>query len=79
MVRERTGVGLDGVLLYYWGGGDGGLTWLSVRVGRVESLEWRAGVFLDEDHCVAAFVAGGYLYSCALCLDVQGHDHTWLC
>lgn len=53
------------------------LTGLRVRVCRVEPLEWGTRVGLHKDHCVAAFVTGGYLYSCRLCEDVQGHDHTW--
>lgn len=60
MVRERTGGG--GVR---WGGGflggGGGLTWLGVRVCGVEFLKGGAWVVLHKDHCVAAFVAGGYL------------------
>lgn len=39
----------------------GGLTWLGVRVCGVEFLKGGAWVVLHKDHCVAAFVAGGYL------------------
>ena len=53
-----------------------GLTWLGVGVCGVELLEGGAGVGLDEDHCVAAFVAGGYLDSGGFGEDVQGHDHA---
>ena len=52
---------------------------MGMRFGAVEFLEWGAGVVLHEDHGVAAFVAGGYLEACGFGLDVQGHDHAWLC
>lgn len=48
----------------------GKLTRLSVRICRIELLEWGPGVFLHEDHCVAAFVAGGYLDSGGFCEDI---------
>ena len=80
IVMERTWGGVRWGLVSWGGGGPlgakgeedglivirGGLTWLSVRVGRVELLKWSAWVVLHEHHCVATFVACGHLDFCGL-------------
>ena len=43
----------------FWAGGL--LTWFRVRLCRVEPLKGSGRVVLDENHCVARFVAGGDL------------------
>ncbi len=53
------------------------LTWLGVRLCRVEPLKGGCRVILDEDHCVAGFVAGGDLDASRFGLDGYGHYHAW--